>query len=140
MTPAVRRAIDEIARQFVDHRLLEAEDQNGGACIIIERVPLGAPYSQADSWLGFHVTHNTPYADVYPHFARGDLARIDAKALGEGMCSGHVFPQPGVVRDATSMPSRPAVQISRRSNRRDSTGLETPLLKLLKVITWLKSR
>lgn len=140
MTPAVRRAIDEIARQFAAHKLLEAEDQNGGACLIIEGVSLGPPYSQADTWIGFHVTHNTPYADIYPHFARGDLSRIDTNALGEGMSARHVFPQPGVVRDPTAMPSRPAVQVSRRSNRRDSTGLETPLLKLLKVITWLESR
>ena len=140
MTPAVCQALDEIAKQFPGRTISTAEDKNGGALVIVEDEPLGAPYLEATSWIGFHVTHNSPYADVYPHFVRGDITRTDGAALGEGMTTGHTFPQPDVLREPTKMPPRQAVQVSRRSNRRDTAGLETPLIKLLKVLTWMKSR
>jgi hypothetical protein len=140
MTPAVCQALDEIAKQFPGRTISTAEDKNGGALVIVEDQPLGAPYREATSWIGFHVTHNAPYADVYPHFVRGDITRTDGAALGEGMTTGHTFPQPDVLREPSKMPPRQAVQVSRRSNRRDTAGLETPLIKLLKVLTWIKSR
>lgn len=140
MTPEVLAAVEEIRRQFKKNVVLVGADQHGGACVIVEAVTLGPPYAKADSWVGFHITHSCPYADVYPHFLRGDLSRLDEKELGEAMTQNQIFPQPGVVIDG-SMPSRPAVQISRRSNKRDSTStLETPLIKLLKVLKWVMSR
>ena len=63
---------------------------------------LGAPYEQVDTWVGFHITQGCPYADVYPHFVRPDLSRVDNKPLGEVDQTGHVFPQPGVVQDDTN--------------------------------------
>lgn len=140
MNPEVKLAIDEIASQFAGYTLVVAEDHHGGACVIVEDVSLGTPFAQGTSWVGFHITHNCPYADTYPHFVRADLSRENGTALGEGMTGGHVFPQPGVVRDSAQMPSRPAIQVSRRSNRRDASGLESPNLKLLKVLQWMRSR
>jgi hypothetical protein len=140
MTPEVAAAIEEIRKQFDGHAVLVGNDQHGGACVIVEGLPLGTPYAQFESWVGFHITHACPYADVYPHFVRADLSRLDKKELGEATSPGHTFPQPGVVVDKSIAP-RPALQLSRRSNRRDlTTGLETPLIKLLKVLQWLKSR
>lgn len=140
MTPAVRQSIDEIAKQFRGRKVIEAEDKHGGACVIVEGEPLGPPFRQDDTWIAFHVTHNAPYADVYPHFVRADLTRRDGAPLGEGMTTGHSFPQPDVLLEPSKMPARPAIQVSRRSNRRDAAGLETPLIKLLKVLTWIKAR
>lgn len=140
MTPEVEEAIEEIRQRFKGCAILVGPDKDGGACVIIEDMPVGAPYEQSHSWVGFHITHACPYADVYPHFVRGDLSRADKKALGDSITPNHKFPQPGVV-EKDSIPARAAVQISRRSNKRDpQSGLETPLIKLLKVLRWVMSR
>lgn len=140
MTPEVETAIEEIRRHFKDQTLVVGEDAQGGACVIVEDIPLGKPYSQATSWVGFHVTHACPYADVYPHFMRGDLTRHDGGVLGESMSAGQQFPQSGVIVKG-DLPGRPAVQISRRANRKNAgSALETPLIKLLKVLQWVGSR
>jgi hypothetical protein len=139
MTPEVEEAIDEIKRHFHGHPVLVGPDKDGGACVIVEDADLGPSYAHA-SWIGFHITASCPYADVYPHFVRSDLARADKRALGEAISPGHNFPQPGVVVGG-NMPSRPAMQVSRRSNKREANSdLETPLLKTLKVLRWLSSR
>jgi hypothetical protein len=92
--------------------------------VTLHDLPLGDPYEQANTWVGFQITHT--YADVYPHFIRHDIGRCDGKPLGAG----------------TSMANfrgQPAIQISRRSNRLDP-ATDTALSKLLKVLQWLKSR
>lgn len=139
MTPAVEKAIEAIRNQF-GNNVLVAADRDGGAYVIVEGVPIGAPFSQEESWIGFHIPSTSPYADVYPHFVLPGLSRRDGTPLGEGFSTGHNFPDQGALKSPGTMPSRPAVQISRRSNRRDTAGIETPLHKLLKVIQWLKSR
>lgn len=138
MNSEVKLAIDEIASQFPGHAIVVAEDQHCGACVIVEELPLGMPYAQATSWVGFHITHNCPYADTYPHFVRAGLTRADDRPLADGMTGGHTFPQPGVLRNPSLMHSRPAIQVSRRSNRRDPAGIETPNVKLLKVLQWMR--
>ncbi len=140
MSPAVEKAIEAIRGRYGANGVLVAADRDGGAYVIVESVPLGAPFGQEHSWLGFHIPSTCPYADVYPHFVRSDLARADGGPLGEGLSTGHNFPAPDALKVPGSMPSRAAVQVSRRSNRKDTAGLETPLHKLLKVIQWLKSR
>jgi hypothetical protein len=140
MTPEVEEAIEAIRRHFHGFAALVGPDQNGGACVIVEGVPLGPPWAQADTWLGFHITHACPYADVYPHFVRGDLTRADGNPPGEAISNGHTFPQPGVVVGNT-LSARAATQLSRRAKNRDpESALETPLIKTLKVLRWLKSR
>jgi hypothetical protein len=140
MTPAVQKSIDAIKRQFGDEKVLVAADRDGGAYVIVEGVPVGAPFQQEEDWIGFHIPSTCPYADVYPHFIGVGLCRTDGAALGEDFSTGQNFPDQGALKAPGSMPARPAVQISRRSNRKDSGGLETPLHKLLKVLQWLKSR
>jgi hypothetical protein len=140
MTPDVQDAVDEIRQHFRGINVLVGPDKDGGACVIVEGVALGTPYAQPDSWVGFHITHACPYADVYPHFVRPDLSRSDGKPLGEAISPNQQFPQPGVVGGDT-LPSRLAIQISRRANKREANSdLETPLLKTLKVLRWLMSR
>lgn len=127
MTAEVQQAIKEISEAYPGCRLDCVEDGQGGAVVTVQDVPLeGSLYSQAHTWVGFHITHTYPYADVYPHFVRHDLSRRDGKALGEGTSI-------GTFRNA------PAVQISRRTNKLDPTS-HTALLKLCKVLRWLTSR
>lgn len=140
MGPEVQKAIDAIREQFGHDLVLAADDRDGGGYVIVEGVPMGMPFSQEESWVGFHIPSTCPYADVYPHFVRADLMRSDGKPLGDGLSNGHRFPDPNGLTASGVMPARSSVQISRRSNRRDTADLETPLLKLLKVIRWLKSR
>jgi hypothetical protein len=140
MTPEVQEAIEEIRAHFRGHAVHVGPDKDGGACVIVENVATGPSFAQSATWIGFHITHACPYADTYPHFVRGDLARKDGKPLGEAITPNHQFPQPGVVPNNTLAP-RSAVQISRRANKRDAnSNLETPLLKALKVLRWLNSR
>lgn len=140
MSPAVEKAVEALYGQYGRNRVMVAGDREGGAYVIVEGVPLGASFAQAESWIGFHIPSTCPYADVYPHFVRSDLARMDAASLGEGFSTGAVFPDPAALKQPGAMASRAAVQISRRSNHKDAAGLETPLHKLLKVIKWLHSR
>ncbi len=140
MSPEVEKAIEAIREQFGRAQVTAAADRDGGAYVIVEGVPLGAPFTQDDSWIGFHIPSTCPYADVYPHFVRADIARADGGPLGEGLSTGHSFPDQAALKTPGSLPARSGAQVSRRSNRRDTAGLETPLHKLLKVIKWLKSR
>jgi hypothetical protein len=126
MTPEVQTAVAEIAGAYPECRLEAAEDGQGGSFVTLSDVPLvDSPYTQDSTWIGFQITHTYPYADVYPHFVRHDLGRRDGKPLGEGTSLGTFL-------------NRPAVQISRRSNRLDP-GTDTALLKLCKVLRWLNS-
>jgi hypothetical protein len=127
MTPEVEEAVREIGAAFPDRRLEQIGDGQGGAIVIVHDVRIdGTRYSQSATWVGFHITHTYPYADVYPHFVRHDLSRRDGKPLGEGTSIG-------------SFQNQPAVQISRRSNRHNP-ATDTALLKLCKVLRWLNSR
>lgn len=126
MTPSVASAVDEIARHFPDSPVVLREDHEGGTFMILERLPLGAPYVQMDTWCGFHVTFQYPYSDVYPHFVRGDLRRSDGQPMGQAMSQ-------------ATFEGRGAIQISRRSNKLNP-ATDTALMKLLKVLEWLRSR
>jgi|SRR5580658_6971599 hypothetical protein len=125
--PAVLKAIEEIRSSFPDCQVEVFPDGSGGAFVVVRGIPLGAPYAQADTWLGFQITFQYPYADVYPHFTRPDLTRIDKKPLGEGF---------GI---SAQFRGQPAIQISRRSNKLNP-ATDTASLKLHKVLQWLKTR
>jgi|SRR5580700_2436144 len=127
MTAEVQGAIQEIIQAFPGCRLEPVEDGQGGAVVMLHDVLIDGPlYQQANTWVGFQITHTYPYADVYPHFVRHDLSRRDGKPLGDGTSLG-------------SFRNQPAIQISRRSNRHDPVT-DTALLKLCKVLRWLNSR
>jgi hypothetical protein len=127
MTPEVKAAVDEIADSFLGCRLEAVEDGHGGVFVQLHGVVLdGHPYEQKETWVGFQITNTYPYADVYPHFVRHDLSRKDRKVLGQGISVG-------------SYRGQPAVQVSRRARRHDP-ATDTALLKLCKVLQWLKTR
>lgn len=126
MTPEVEAAVQEISVAYPDCGLETAGDEQGGAYVTVNDVPIDDRYAQGKSWIGFHVTHAYPYADVYPHFVRYDLSRRDGKPLGEGT-------------SISAFRGRPAIQLSRRANRHNPET-DTALLKLQKVLRWLNGR
>lgn len=123
MKPKVQQAIGEIKAAYPDIPVVVREDNDGGAYVILEKVDIGQIYREDVSWIGFHIVYVYPNADTYPHFVRGDLARVDGRPLGEGMSS-------------SNFEGRPAIQISRRSNH-INPRTETALIKLHKVLAWL---
>ena len=125
MNPEVAAAIDEIKTSFPE-ATIEVKEEGDAVVVLLDPINLGEPYAQTTTWIGFRITFQYPYADVYPHFVRGDLSRTDGTALGEGLT-------------ATTFDNRSAVQISRRSNRLDPTT-DTALIKLHKVLVWLRSQ
>ncbi len=127
MNDAVKRAVDDIRAEFPHNQVASVDDADGGAWITIEDVQVGDIYTPTTSWIGFRITFQYPYADVYPHFIRSDLRRKDDRPLGDGITSGH------------SYLGRSALQVSRRSNRLNPQT-DTALLKLLKVLQWLTTR
>ncbi len=126
LTPAVDEAVRQIRAGLPDVRWKVDPDGQGGAVMLGDDLALGAPWAQPDTWIGFRIAFNYPYADIYPQFVRGDLARSDGGPIGEAL-------------NLTSFEGRPAIQISRSSPRR-VPGVETALIKLLKVIAWLRNR
>lgn len=126
LLPPVEKAIAEIRVCFPDNSLEFFADGSGGALVILRGIPLGPPWAQADTWIGFQITFQYPYADVYPHFVRHDLSRADGKPFGPGL---------GVAQ----FRGQPAIQISRRSNKLNP-ATDTAKLKLLKVLKWLRSQ
>ena len=122
---AVANAIEEIRCTFDGCDVEVEPDGSGGAVVVVRGVPMGCPYAQTAIWLGFHITFQYPYADVYPHFTNADLARSDGGGLGGGF-------------GTASFQGQPAIQISRRSNKLNPKT-DTAALKLLKVVAWMRN-
>ena len=125
IVPTVEQAIEEIRSTFERCGVEAAADGSGGAFVVVTGIPLGCPYVHAEVWIGFQITFQYPYADVYPHFTNPDLLRSDGQDLGGGF-------------GTASFRDQLAIQISRRSKRLNPQT-ETAALKLLKVIRWMKN-
>jgi hypothetical protein len=102
------------------------EEPQGGAYVIVHNVFVGDQYEPSKSWAGFLITFQYPRADVYPLFFDAALRRKDGRAFGEG------FSQ-------LTWRGRPALQVSRRSNRWNP-ATDTAAVKLAKVLDWMRSR
>jgi hypothetical protein len=127
IVPAVMEAIDELRGTFEGATVTVRPDGEGGAYVRTKPVDPGPPYAQRETWIGFRITAQYPYADVYPLFVRPDLGRVNGEPLGEGMTPN------------TSFDGQPAVQVSRRSNHLNP-ATDTAALKVLKVLGWMASR
>lgn len=126
MNENVCKAVDEIKAAFPAVVCNASDDGEGGAIVVLEDVHLGDLYDPSASWIGFRITFQYPYADVYPHFVRHDLRRVDGKPLGEAINGGQQFL------------GRPAVMLSRKSSRLNPST-DTALLKLQKVLKWIST-
>jgi len=121
----VAQAIEEIRARFEGHEVRVREDGEGGAIVTVDDLALGPLYAQATTWLSARIVCTYPYADVYPHYVRPDLTRVDGRALGTGTSVG-------------TWENAPAIQLSRRSNQLDA-AVDRADLKYLKVIEWLRT-
>lgn len=138
LTPGVEKAIADLRVNFPDLRY--SEDGSGGALVLLENVPLGPPFAQDSTWVGFSIVSTCPYADTYPHYFRHDLSRCDGAPLKKPIHeTGHKFPPAGNFKDDKGVFDVAAVMVSRRSKHRDSSGIESPLTKLNKVLRWMQN-
>lgn len=122
---AVELAVAAVQDQFAGHPVNTVSDGVGGVFVIIDDVDLGPAYTPAVTWVGFHINPAYPHSDVYPHYI-GRLTRVDNQAHG-------VAVQP------VDWQGRPALQLSRRSNRWNS-ATDTAALKAEKVLTWFRAQ
>jgi hypothetical protein len=135
MKAGVEMAVGELRKAFAGRPMQVAESPCGGAYVLIEDVPLGGPFAQAMTWVGFFLTNACPEADTYPFYVRPDLSRTDGSPLKAPLHAGNRWP-PGV----QAMTERPAVMVSRRQNNQACWGRESPLAKLQAVLKWMQNQ
>lgn len=126
MKVEVSTAIEEVTRQFPDTAISTREDGQGGAYVVIERVPIGPRFTPMETWMGFQIPAQYPYADIYPVFIGGEVVRADGILLVAPVTAGHSFE------------GRPAIQVSRR-NSAAQNGMQRVSAKLLKVLNYLET-
>lgn len=138
MKPKVKEAVDEIAGGLPANNVIVKEDDDGGAYVLVEGVDLGPSFTPRSSWIAFQITWTCPDADVYPHFIDSAVVYRGNGETPNVHISGNL--PIAMSRDAVAPGfDRPAIQISRRSNRRDP-GTDTPLQKLLRVLEFVRTR
>lgn len=126
MKSEVAAAIQGVRDAFPGHQVEVVDEPQGGAMVIVHDLSIGDQYVPAHSWCGFTVSFQYPEASPYPHYICGTVKRIDKKSLGEGLTAGH------------TCHGRPAIQVSRRSNRWDP-AVDTAAIKLQRVLDWIRS-
>lgn len=125
MKVEVSSGIEELKRQFSASSFTVREDGQGGAYVVIEPVTLGPKYRPTDTWVGFHIPAQYPYADIYPIFIGGNVVRADGTPFSAPVTPGHTFE------------GRPAIQVSRRNSAAQS-GMQKVGAKILKVLDFLE--
>lgn len=126
LNESVKRALDELHERFGE---LQVEpDGAGGARVTVQRVPLPAGLTRSESWVGFVIPHNYDDVQVYGHFFSRDLRRADGAELA-----------PPGINYAGDWAGRPSLVVSRGSNNWHK-GIDTALIKLLKVLDFLRMR
>ena len=124
MKVEVSGAIEEIQKQFAGAAVSARDDGQGGAYVIIDRLSLGSRYRPEQTWLGFHIPAQYPYADIYPVFIGAESQRVDGTPFTAPVTPGHQFE------------GRAAIQISRRSAAAES-GTQRATAKVLKILDFL---
>lgn len=138
MKATVEAAIAEIRTGLPGHEVLVKPDPDGGAFVIVEGLAIGDQFAPPVTWIGFQITWSCPDADTYPHFIDAAVRYVGTNAAPNQYPQGNL---PTSLTRGAVMPGfdRPAIQVSRRSPRRDA-DVDTPLEKLLRVLTFLRSR
>ena len=126
MTPEVEEAVSELQASFPGVTVTAQEDGDGGGIVTMFPIDPGPTYVQRETWVKFAISCQYPYSDVYPLFVRDDLTRADGGSHGTGIA-------------VCSFLGEPALQLSRRSNRRDPE-LDTAARKVARVIQWLQAQ
>lgn len=120
----VATAIEELKASFPGCEVEAIPDGSGGARVTMRGMQLGPPFTQDETWVMFDITFQYPYSDIYPHYLRGDLKRLDDKPI--------VAPLRLV-----KLNNENVYQLSRRSNKWNAS-VDTAALKLHKVMHWLR--
>lgn len=136
MKAGVEAAIGELRSHYSPLPVHVFPAACGGAHVVIEDVPVGPPFAQGTSWVGFFLSSACPEDDTYPFYMREDLSFADGRELMSPFHAAHSFP-PG---EAQGVPVRPSVMISRRQRNTACWKQESPLLKLLAVLKWMSQR
>ena len=126
MKTEVTAGIEELKRQFPDASVTWRNDDQGGAFVIMDPIVLGAKYCPSSTWVGFHISAQYPYADIYPVFIGGDVARADGVRFEVPITLGHAFE------------GRPAIQVSRRNTAAQNGAQRVPA-KILKILDYLEN-
>lgn len=126
MKTEVSSATEELKRQFSDSSFTIREDGQGGVYVVIEAVKLGPKYQPSETWVGFHIPAQYPYADIYPIFIASNVARANGIPFSAPVTPGHNFE------------GRPAIQVSRRNSAAQIGGTQTAVAKILKVLDFLE--
>jgi hypothetical protein len=125
MKVEVSAGIEDLRKQFPSATITTRDDGQGGAHVVVEPVALGNRFLPGQTWMGFHIPAQYPYADIYPMFIGGDIRRADGTAFVPPVTMGHTFE------------GRQAVQVSRR-NSAAQNGAQKVCAKVLKVLDFLE--
>lgn len=125
MNVEVSTSIEELKQQFSDSSFTVREDGQGGAYVLMEPVSLGTRFQPDTTWVGFQITAQYPYADIYPVFIGSNVARVDGVPFAAPVTPGHHFE------------GRPAIQVSRRNGSAEG-GLQKATAKILKILDFLE--
>ncbi|MEU9671583.1 hypothetical protein AB0E25_39840 [Streptomyces bobili] len=127
-TAPIDTALAEIRAHFGADAVSITADGSGGLYVVIDDLLVGTAYTPARTWLGFQISTAYPDADIYPHYT-STLSRTDGQPHGSA------------IQQVTwqGRPNEPALQISRRSNHRDST-VDTPVNKAVRILAWLTAQ
>jgi hypothetical protein len=120
----IATAVESLRKSFPEAVVDARDDGSGGAYVIIEPLALGPKFTPEVSWVGGHIPPQYPYADIYPLFLGANVRFANGTAFVAPITMNHTFC------------GRPALQISRRSNRLEPT-LQTASGKFQKVLYWL---
>lgn len=123
LTSAVQGGVDGLRRHF-DQEPEVTPDGTGGAHVVIDAVSVGGNYEPSGTWLGFHLSAAYPHSDVYPHF----IGRVERRDQQPHCSAVQVVEWQG----------RPALQLSRRSNRWNPAR-DNASLKAEKVRAWFSA-
>ena len=121
----VANGIEDLKRQFSSARVVIREDGQGGAYVVMDPIDLGEKLTPRESWIGFQIPAQYPYADIYPVFISANVRRANGRAFEVPVTPGHRFE------------GRPALQVSRR-NSAAQNGLQKVPTKILKVLDYLE--
>lgn len=124
MLPPIAEAIESLRKAFPGAVVDAEDDGTGGAYVIVNPVTLGEKFAPSATWVGGHITPQFPYSDIYPIFIGAEVHRANGMSFVPPITPGHTFR------------GRPALQISRRTNRLDPL-LQTAACKFQKVLYWL---
>jgi hypothetical protein len=138
MKPAVEAAVAELRAGLRHNNVRHLEDGEGGAYVIVDELFIGENFTPSAAWIGFHITWPYPDADIYPHFLCPQVQYAGRQQTPNQHPDGNL-PVP-MTRGGT-MPGfdLPAIQISRRSQRRN-VETDSALQKLMRVLALLRTK